>query len=281
MGIYSLLVKPLVRDKDMERASRIALRFFQIAEKLPLGRAVSRILHGNKPEGLQREIFGLQFYNPVGLGAGLDIKGRLYNDLNLLGFSFVEIGPMDADGMRKAVLNIQKDPQNDILAACINADFLTAFTIGYDFCDFFVIDISKDPDTDLLEPLLDARLAEDVYRPVVAKIPEWLSQTELEDLIDYSLMNGVDGIEVRTLEQVRYIYERSKGRLPIIANSHIDSPELASAAIEAGADLVEVRSGLVREGPGFVGKILRTLLEKSKNGNTQSEAGTSEAIDAS
>lgn len=41
---------------------------------------------------LQKEIFGLQFPNPVGLGAGFDKNAIYLNELAVLGFGFVEIG---------------------------------------------------------------------------------------------------------------------------------------------------------------------------------------------
>ncbi|MCR5352572.1 MAG: hypothetical protein K6E35_08810 [Bacteroidales bacterium] len=266
MGLYSLLIKPFVRKRDIESASRIALRYFELIEKVPGGRTITRWIHKNRPEGLEREVFGLDFYNPVGLGAGLDLYGELYNDLNSLGFSFVEIGPMDADGVRRAVRRIQDDPQDDILAACINADYLTAFTLAYDFCDFFVIDITANPSTDVLDPLLDARLAEEIYKPIVIKLPKTIPPSEIEEILDYSQMNGIDGIEARSIEQVRHIAAYSAGRLPIIANTHIESPEQAAEALQAGASLVEVRNALVRQGPPFVGNILKYLLKVfSKN----------------
>ena len=218
MGLYSILVRPFVRSADIEKASKFALRYFELTEKIPGGRLISRWIHNNRPTGLQREVFGLDFYNPIGLSAGLDIYGELYNDLNNLGFSFVEIGPMNADGVRRAIRRIQQDPQNDILAACINEDFLTAFTLAYDFCDFFVIDLSANPSTDILDPLLDARLAEDVYKPIVVKLPKALPPSETEDLLDYAQMNRIDGIEVRTLEQIRHIAAYTSGRMPIIAD---------------------------------------------------------------
>ena len=266
MGLYNMLFKPFVRKMDIESASKVALRYFEIVEKIPGGRLISRWIHNNRPVGLQREVFGLNFYNPVGLGAGLDIHGELYNDLNNLGFSFVEIGPMNADGVRRAVRQIQRDPRNDILAACINDDYLTAFTLAYDFCDFFVMDFSFTPfNTDILDAILNARLAEEDYRPVVIKLPKVISATEIEEIVDYSLLCGFDGIEARNLEQVRQIASYSRGILPIIANTHIESPEQAREALKAGASLIEVRNGLVREGPQFVGNILKFLLSQQKN----------------
>jgi len=251
---------------DIESASKIALRYFEFTEKIPGGRMISRWIHNNRPVGLQREVFGLDFYNPIGLGAGLDLHGDLYNDLNSLGFSFVEIGPMNADGIRKAVRRIQDDPQDDILAACINNDYLTAFTLAYDFCDFFVLDFSFTPfSTEILDDILEARLAEEVYKPIVIKLPKVISNTEIEEIADYSQMNGVDGIEARSIDQVRLVASYTREKLPIIANTHIESPQQAEEALRAGASLVEIRNGLVRQGPKFVGNILKHLLSSFKN----------------
>ncbi len=41
---------------------------------------------------LQKELFGLQFKNPVGLGAGFDKNALYLRELETLGFGFVEIG---------------------------------------------------------------------------------------------------------------------------------------------------------------------------------------------
>lgn len=42
--------------------------------------------------GLERELLDLTFKNPVGLGAGFDKNARYLNELEALGFGFVEIG---------------------------------------------------------------------------------------------------------------------------------------------------------------------------------------------
>jgi hypothetical protein len=264
--MYSVLIRPLTqRIKDNDKASAIALGYFKFEGKIPGGRFVSRLVHGNRPVGLEREVFGLDFYNPVGLGAGLDVHGELYNDLNDLGFSFVEIGPFaDFKAIRRAIAKIQQDPQDDILAACISGDHLRSFCLAYDFCDFFVIEIPENSDMDLFDDLLDARISYETYKPIVVKVPENMPLDALDDVIDYCLLNNVDGIEARSIEQISHICVRTKGRLPVIANCHIKTPAQAAEALDAGASLVEVRMGLVREGPRLVGKILRHLAAKSK-----------------
>ena len=271
MSLYNILIKPFVQKMSTERASRVGLRYFQLIGRIPLARAFNRWIHPNKSDGLQSEVFGLQFYNPVGLGAGLDLRGELYNDLNNLGFSFSEIGPIvNAEGTRKAINNVQKDPQDDLLSICISGDYLTSFTLSYDFFDFFVIDMSSSSvDTGIIDDILEVRLGEQNYKPIVIKVSERISPTELERLSDYCMMNSVDGLELRSLEQVERVSKRSKGRLPIIANCHTDTPQRALEALIRGASLVEIRTALLHEGPGIVTDTLK-LIRKSKE---EHEAG--------
>src|SRR6201991_766951 len=56
---------------------------------------------GVGPGTLEREVLGLRFRNPVGLGAGFDKNALYLRELEALGFGFVEIGtvtPRPQDG---------------------------------------------------------------------------------------------------------------------------------------------------------------------------------------
>lgn len=268
--MYDVFIRPIVRLMNPERGSKVALRYFRFLGSIPGERFVNRLLHNNKASGIEREVFGIQFYNPLGLGAGLDVFGELYNDLNDLGFSFVEIGPFaDRASMRRAIANIQKDPQDDILAACISGEHLISFSLAYDFCDFFVIDPGDAPYKDVLEPLLDARLTSDTYKPVVLKVSESIDSEDLALAAEYCLANNVDGIELRSLAQVEAVHASTRGRLPIIANCHINTPQQAETMLSAGASLVEIRSGLVTNGPSLVTKILHHLERSAKNASNE------------
>lgn len=259
MSLYDIIIKPLARNMDTERASRLGLRYFQLIGKIPLGRKISRMIHANHQDGLQREVFGLNFYNPIGLGAGLDIHCELYNDLNGLGFSFTEAGPMGADGVRKAISHIQADNPDDIIAACISKDYLTAFTLAYDFFDMFIIDLTDDPATEETNALLESRINEQEYKPIIIKLPDYINGEELDKIADFCMMNSIDGLELRSNAQVKEVHAHTGGRLPIIANCHIDTPEQAAESLKAGASLVEIRTGLLREGPEIVKKTLKYL----------------------
>ena len=66
----------------------------------------------------------------------------------------------------------------------------------------------------------------------------------------------------KNLEMVRYIYGKTGGRLPIIGAGGIMSPEQAQDMLDAGASLIEIYTGFIYEGPGFVERILKHLDSK-------------------
>ena len=167
--------------------------------------------------------------------------------------------------------------QKGILAVCIDSDHHTAFTLAYDFFDFFVIDMGRDPfNTDIPDAILESRITEKEYKPVILKFPETLNGSTLDSVTDYCLLNGVDGIELRDMSQVERVRSYGNGKLPIIANCHIDSPVEAARAIELGASLVEIRTGLVREGPQVVSQMLQFLSENDSPEGDNSENYSSE-----
>jgi dihydroorotate dehydrogenase len=57
----------------------------------PVKKLISSI-HSVKDPALEKVLFGLRFTNPVGLGAGFDKNAVYLNELEALGFGFVEIG---------------------------------------------------------------------------------------------------------------------------------------------------------------------------------------------
>ena len=222
-------------------------------------------------------------------------------------------------GVGNAVEHIKKDKPGIIIAANISKnttsinedaakDYETSFALLYDFVDMFVVNVScpnvvgltalQDISflSDIVDRLLDLRRYYDNYRPILLKVSPDLSTEQLDDIIDYCLRSGIDGIVAgnttrsrdgltispekieeignggmsgapvhkKNLELVRYIHTKSEGRLPIIGVGGIMSGEEAQAMMDAGASLVEIYSGFIYEGPGLVKKIL-THLEKSNN----------------
>jgi dihydroorotate dehydrogenase len=222
-------------------------------------------------------------------------------------------------GVKNAVEHLKKDRPNVIVAANISKnttsinedaakDYETSFALLYDFVDMFVVNVScpnvvgltalQDISflSDIVDKLLDLRRYYDTYRPILLKVSPDLSTEQLDDIIDYCLRSGIDGIVAgnttrsrdgltidpkkieeignggmsgapvhkKNLELVRYIHKKSEGRLPIIGVGGIMSGAEAKAMMDAGASLVEIYSGFIYEGPGLVKKIL-THLENSNN----------------
>ena len=63
-----------------------------------------RVIFKVKKVGLEREVFGIKFDNPVGLAAGFDKDAKLFDELASFGFGFIEIGtvtPLPQDGNPK------------------------------------------------------------------------------------------------------------------------------------------------------------------------------------
>ena len=129
-----------------------------------------------------------------------------------------------------------------------------------------------------------------IQKPVLLKIAPDLSQPELDDVIDLVLETKIDGIvatnttisradlitetqEVesigagglsgkplfnRATDVVRYISEKSGGKIFIIGVGGIFSALDAKAKFAAGASLVQLYSGFIYQGPGLIRDILES-----------------------
>jgi len=87
---------------------------------------------------------------------------------------------------------------------------------------------------------------------------------------------GISGLPVkqRSTEVIRFIYEETAGKLPIIGVGGIFNAEDAWDKIIAGASILQVYTGWVYEGPWMVDRVLSGLLNKldERNLNNISEA---------
>ncbi|MGZ8354405.1 MAG: quinone-dependent dihydroorotate dehydrogenase [Allosphingosinicella sp.] len=84
MAIYPL-VRPLVFALDAERAHRLTIRAL---------RAVPAGLPPPTDPMLAIEVAGLDFPNPIGLAAGFDKDGEVFDRMLGFGFGFVEVGTL-------------------------------------------------------------------------------------------------------------------------------------------------------------------------------------------
>lgn len=82
---------------------------------------------------------------------------------------------------------------------------------------------------------------------------------------------GISGAPLRdrSTQIIRFIWQQTQGKLPIIGVGGIFTPEDAWEKITAGASLIQVYTGWIYEGPMMVRRILKGLLVKlAQNGLT-------------
>ncbi len=318
------------------------MKGLKVLRKIPFARSLVRLIFKKEHPGLQREIFGINFPNPVGLAGGLDKNGECYNELSDFGFGFVEIGSLTVrpqsgnpkprlfrvvqdqaiinrmginnNGINAAIENLNNNHPEVIIAGNIAPnslsqgeqvaeDYKNAFSLLYDFVDMFVINIScpnvegltKLQDvsslSDIMDNLLNMRTVFDTYKPILLKLSPDLAHVQIDEILEYAMLSGIDGIVAgntsrkrdgltipqskideigkggmsgapiyhKNLEMVRYIHSKTAGKLPIIGVGGIMTPEQAKEMLDAGASLIEIYSGFIYEGPGFVEKILKSL----------------------
>jgi dihydroorotate dehydrogenase len=129
-------------------------------------------------------------------------------------------------------------------------------------------------------------------KPIFLKIAPDLSKEQLDDVADLAMEIKLDGlvatnttvsrdglsekskiksesigagglsglpVKQRSTEIVKYICEKSKGEIPVIASGGIFTGNDAKEKIEAGASLVQVWTGFIYEGPGIVKAICKYL----------------------
>ena len=150
----------------------------------------------------------------------------------------------------------------------------------------------KEPLTRLLSLLQDLNRQKPKPKPVLLKIAPDLTQTQLDDIIEIVEKTKIAGIIAtnttiersglkespttikaigagglsgqpltnRSTEVIRYLHQKSKGKIKIIGVGGIASAEDAREKLEAGASLVQVYTGLIYEGPALVRKINKDLL---------------------
>ena len=130
-----------------------------------------------------------------------------------------------------------------------------------------------------------------IQKPILLKIAPDLTKEQIDDVVELAMEIKLDGLvatnttisrsglttndsrlkiigagglsglplKQRSTEIVKYICERTKGKVPVIASGGIFTGEDASEKLQAGASLVQVWTGFIYEGPGIVKKICKKL----------------------
>lgn len=152
----------------------------------------------------------------------------------------------------------------------------------------------KDYLIELIGEVQKANKTFDVEKPILLKIAPDLNDIQLDEIIELVAETHIDGViatntsvsraelktPVETLEAIgnggvsgkpikdkstkviKYLAEKSGKAFPIIGVGGIHSAQDALEKIEAGADLVQVYTGFIYEGPRLIKSINKALIKK-------------------
>lgn len=86
------IIRKLLFNFDPEKVHHFAMNTFKVACSTGIAKKILKNKFSSTGERLQRQVLGLQFKNPVGLAAGFDKNAQYMEELDALGFGFIEIG---------------------------------------------------------------------------------------------------------------------------------------------------------------------------------------------
>ena len=178
-------------------------------------------------------------------------------------------------------------------------DYLICFEKLFDVVDYFVVNVSspntpnlralqdKEPLTDLLRTLQTENNKKEAPKPILLKIAPDLTDSQLMDIIDIVNTTKIAGViatnttisreglqsehrnetgglsgkpvRKRSTEVIRFLAEKSGKSFPIIGVGGIHSAQDAQEKLAAGADLIQLYTGFIYEGPGLVKEINKSL----------------------
>lgn len=181
-------------------------------------------------------------------------------------------------------------------------DYKTCFEALFNYVDYFVVNVSspntpnlralqdKEPLTNLLIDLQIENSKHQKSKPILLKIAPDLTNTQLLDIIDIVKDTNIDGIIAtnttiardglqsnskvetgglsgkpltqRSTKVIRFLAEKSNKAFPIIGVGGIHSVDDALEKLDAGADLIQLYTGFIYEGPKLVKKINKALLKR-------------------
>ena len=190
--MYQLL-KILLFRISPEKAHGLTTRIWHFLIKTPLLGYFFKRLFSFEDPSLSKNVFGINFLNPVGLAAGFDKNADLYNDFSHFGFSFIEVGTVTPKpqvgnpkprlfrliddsaiinrmgfnnlGLENAISNLKKRKTNIVIGGNIGKnkwtdnelasnDYLECFNQLFPYVDYFVVNVSS-PNTPNLRSLQD------------------------------------------------------------------------------------------------------------------------------
>lgn len=249
-------------DKQLKtgRSDRI-LRFLKVWNRIPFVTRITDMFYGVKPSEQKVSCAGMTFDHPLGIAGGIDTTGEFCNIAASYGAGFVEIGPLD--DIMAAINNLRSNPSPvPVLAVIPDSDAEKTFALLYDFVDAVVADINESEfDSDSMEMILQLRLYNDEYKPVFFRIPPGMTEEKLDEVMDYALSRGVDGI-MAPGEKLEKVAEMALEHMDIICYGHFEDASAVAAALKGGAKAVAITDKPGEMKPSFIKKVIKNIYTK-------------------
>ncbi len=199
-------------------------------------------------------------------------------------------------------VNIAKTNDTNIHGDAAIEDYKFSYDLATTVADYITVNIScpntgegktfEDPAA--LEALLKGLKIDDFEVPTLVKFSVDTPKEDLGKLVEICEKYGIDGyvatntssirkdlktdllkldeigngglsgraIQKRSTQVVSWLNEFLQGSKPIIGIGGIDSPESAIEKMEAGANLIQIYTGMVYQGPGLVKRIKEELQKR-------------------
>lgn len=184
------------------------------------------------------------------------------------------------------------------------SDYLKCLRSLHDCVDYFTVNVSspntpglralqdKEP---LMKILSDLKIENDKYsnpKPILLKIAPDLTDSQLDDIIEIVRETKIDGVIAtnttisreglthpnrtetgglsgapvtkRSTEVIRYLKTKSGNAFPVIGVGGIMTVQDALDKLDAGADLIQLYTGFIYEGPALVKRINKAILNRMK-----------------
>lgn len=195
---------------------------------------------------LVTEVSGLRFNNPVGMLVPAETPAAFCRKAKT---GFLTL-PLPKEGVLPWIGQLsRRKGDSALLAVNLSYDIPRHFALTYDFADLLIIDPDPSggigsPDVSdilsLMDNLLNLRLCYERFTPVYIRLPQGISMEELEPILHYCQMSGVDGVVAPSLRMVSQIAGTTLGRLPVMGSTA--EIQEAGEMLGKGASLVELSS---------------------------------------
>ena len=188
-------------------------------------------------------------------------------------------------------------------------DYLICLKDLHDYIDYFAVNISSPNtkglrefhDRELLKPLLEKLVNQNnnmtSRKPLLLKISPDINDQQIDDIVQLVLELQIDGViatntsiqrdgllskykeekgglsgmklKDRSNSIISYLRKKLGRDFPIIGVGGIMSAEDALEKIKCGADLVQLYTGFIYEGPSLIKRINKLLLDQELNKNNE------------